>query len=83
VEAVRKLRGKGYSKLVVGVTGNILDEDVANFVSAGADMVLGKPVKINMLKMLLNHVHENGPLSVPDMTLFEEDGALAWKKKKG
>ena len=81
MEAVRKLRDKGYSKLVVGVTGNVLDEDVGKFIAAGADMVLGKPVKLDMLRMLLLHVHENGPLSIPDMTLSEEEGALAWKKK--
>ena len=81
MEAVRKLREGGYGKLVVGVTGNILDDDVAEYLAAGADMVLGKPVKLDMLRMLIRHVKVNGNLSMPDMTLSEDGGYLAWKKK--
>ena len=84
MEAVRKLREEGYAKLVVGVTGNVLDEDVREYLAAGADMVLGKPVKMDMLRMLIRHVKENGNMSMPDMTLSEEEpcnGYLVWKKK--
>ena len=84
VEAVRKLREEGYAKLVVGVTGNVLDDDVIEYLAAGADIVLGKPVKVDMLRMLIRHVKEHGNISMPDMTLTEEElgcGFLAWKKK--
>ena len=84
MEAVRKLREEGYAKLVVGVTGNVLDDDVLEYLSAGADMVLGKPVKVDMLRMLIRHVKEHGNRSRPDMMLSEEEpwsGFLAWKKK--
>ena len=85
VEAVRKLREEGYAKLVVGVTGNVLDDDVMEYLSAGADMVLGKPVKVDMLRMLIRHVKEHGNFSMPDMMLWEvrDSGGdhLAWKKK--
>eukprot|EP01035_Chromulina_nebulosa_P032291 gene32291-biopygen20824 len=82
VEAVRKLREEGYAKLVVGVTGNILDDDVIEYLSAGADMVLGKPVKVDMLRMLIRHVKVNGNLSIKDLTLSEGDGGfLVWAKK--
>ena len=85
MEAVRKLREEGYAKLVVGVTGNILDDDVVEYLAAGADMVLGKPVKVDMLRMLIRHVKEHGNLSMPDMMLSDQEpwsGMLAWKKKK-
>ena len=81
MEAVRKLREEGYGKLVVGVTGNILDDDVIEYLAAGADMVLGKPVKVDMLRMLMSHVKVHGNLSVPDMMLSEEGGCLVWNKK--
>ena len=85
VEAVRKLREEGYAKLVVGVTGNVLDDDVIEYLAAGADMVLGKPVKVDMLRMLIRHVKEHGNLSMSDMMLWEvrDSGGdhLAWKKK--
>ena len=39
LEAVRKLREGGFSKLVVGVTGNALVEDMLLYLAAGADML--------------------------------------------
>eukprot|EP01036_Dinobryon_divergens_P029140 gene29140-38203_t len=85
LEAVRKLREEGYPKLVVGVTGNVLVEDFLEYLSAGADLVLGKPVKLDLLKRLLHHVREHGALSKPGMHLSEEERGggvhLTWKKK--
>jgi CheY-like chemotaxis protein len=82
LEAVRRLREEGYAKLVVGVTGNILDDDVAEYLGAGADMVMGKPVKLVLLKKLLRHATEHGTASMPGMHLSEEQpgGLLTWKK---
>eukprot|EP01035_Chromulina_nebulosa_P025498 gene25498-biopygen16487 len=82
-EAARRLREEGFGSLVIGVTGNALDADVNEYLSAGADMVLGKPVKMSMLKMVLRHVKENGPLSRPDMNLVEVErsGVLSWMPK--
>jgi len=49
--ATRALRKKGYTDtLIVGVTGNVLPEDVEFFKSMGADEVLGKPLKLSDLK---------------------------------
>ena len=81
VEAVRTLRDAGYVQLVVGVTGNILDEDVDDYLVAGADMVMGKPVKMALLKKLLCFVKEHGAVSRPGMQLTEERGGkhLTWK----
>ena len=80
---MRKLREGGFPNLVVGVTGNVLVEDMAQYLAAGADMVMGKPVKIDLLKMLLRHVKEHGALSQPDMHLSEglHSGLLSWMKK--
>eukprot|EP01036_Dinobryon_divergens_P029562 gene29562-38680_t len=83
LKAVRKLREDGYDKLVVGVTGNILDDDVMDYLSAGADMVIGKPVKADMLRLLVHYVKVNGNLSRPGMMLStdDDDSFLAWKKR--
>jgi hypothetical protein len=72
VDAVRTLREAGYVQLVVGVTGNILDEDVDNYLVAGADMVIGKPVKMTLLKKLLRFAKEHGAASRPGMRLTED-----------
>jgi len=82
IEAVEKLRQEGYMKLVVGVTGNVLDDDVVEFLDAGADMVMGKPMKMTSLTALLQHVKRHGPLSKRGMILSEErNGTLTWKTK--
>lgn len=69
LEAVRKLREGGFSKLVVGVTGNALVEDI--YVAVPRRGGGHAPVKIDSLKMLLHHVNEHGPRSLPDTHLSE------------
>lgn len=51
VEATGKLRELGYLNLVVGLTG--LADEGNEFEKAGADVVLGKPIKIDYLHRLL------------------------------
>ena len=48
--AVQIIRGLGYDGPILGVTGNTLPEQVADFVAHGADEVVGKPVKLPVLK---------------------------------
>jgi two-component system, sensor histidine kinase len=45
-EATKIIRANGYSALIIGVTGNVLGEDVAYFKSMGANRVLPKPVNV-------------------------------------
>ena len=79
IEAVRRLRQEGYMKLVVGVTGNVMEDDVVEYLAAGADMIMGKPMKVTSLKGLLYYVQQHGPLSRPGMKLSEKrDGILSW-----
>ena len=55
---VKKLRMQGNHTFVVGVTGNLLKEDVDLYLEAGADAVLGKPFKLTELEVLWaeNHI---------------------------
>ena len=48
-DATRRLREMGCSCLIVGVTGNVLAEDVAVFKASGADHVLPKPVNLGAI----------------------------------
>ncbi len=54
-EACATVRMLGYKGLIIGVTGNVLPEDVTSFLSVGANAVLGKPVKISDLQNMLAH----------------------------
>jgi signal transduction histidine kinase/CheY-like chemotaxis protein len=51
-EAARAIRQAGSDVHIVGVTGNVLPDDVAYFVSCGANAVLPKPVKLSDLSDL-------------------------------
>ena len=59
MEATRLLRLGGFAGLIVGVTGHVFEEDVAEFLDAGADMVLAKPLAMNTVQMLLTFIAEN------------------------
>ena len=52
VEAAEKIRELGYVNPIIGVTGNLLEEDVAEFLKNGANTVIGKPANFNTLKTL-------------------------------
>ena len=68
-------------KLVVGVTGNVMDDDVVEYLTAGADMIMGKPMRVTLLTALLRHVQQHGPLSRLGMKLSEDrNGTMSWKK---
>lgn len=52
-EAAQLMRSDGYTGLIVGVTGNVMERDVADYIASGADCVLGKPVNTEDLKQIL------------------------------
>lgn len=54
-EATKHIREIGYDGVIIGVTGNAMDEDIREFISSGADLVLPKPFDI---EQFLKHVNE-------------------------
>ena len=69
LEATRTIRALGFDKLIVGVTGNAMEDDVAAFLAAGADTVFTKPLKLQQLIMLFKHVDLHGSRSQADRKL--------------
>ena len=51
--ATRNIREMGYKGIVVGVTGNALEEDRESFLKSGVNEVLVKPLNFNALYRLL------------------------------
>jgi CheY-like chemotaxis protein len=78
VEATKKLRELGFPNLIIGVTGNVMDDDLAEYLDSGADKVLLKPLKVASLRMLLQHIADHGPLSKPGMVLQASTLELEW-----
>jgi osomolarity two-component system, sensor histidine kinase SLN1 len=53
-EAVRTVRDSGYGGIMIGVTGNVLEEQVEDFMAHGVDHVVGKPVDVNLIMQFLD-----------------------------
>eukprot|EP01036_Dinobryon_divergens_P024900 gene24900-33391_t len=53
-EAARAMRAEGFQGFIVGVTGNLMKDDVNEYIISGADSVLGKPVNIEEIKKILS-----------------------------
>lgn len=51
--AVKTLRSLGCSTPIIGLTGNVLPEDIEIFTNNGANAVLGKPLTIPRLSECL------------------------------
>jgi hypothetical protein len=42
------IRAMGYTKAIFGVTGNFYQSDIENFMKAGVDRVLAKPLDMRL-----------------------------------
>lgn len=60
---MRQLRTLGFCNLVIGLTASALNDDVAAYVEAGADLVLSKPLQLEQLDGILRFVRREGCVS--------------------
>lgn len=68
VEMTNQLRLLGYPFLIIGLTGNIADNDIKEFLEAGADYILMKPLSMKELTSLISFIEKNGFLSKTSTT---------------
>ncbi len=74
------LRKNGFTNLIIGVTGNAMDMDILEYEAAGADMILTKPVRVDLLDKILSYCRLYGCNSfyyisnhIDDSTFDEDD----------
>jgi signal transduction histidine kinase/CheY-like chemotaxis protein len=61
LQCTHTLREKlGYSNLLLGLTGNVMNEDLQRFIDVGADIALAKPLRLETVGELLNHCRTYG-----------------------
>ena len=70
IDATKILRKKGFSNIIIGITGNVMDDDIHNYLYAGADVVLSKPIHTEHIEMLLSTILKTGCSSYSNMTLI-------------
>ena len=79
MQAAKAMRLAGYPYIIAGVTGNVMEDDVAEYLDAGADTVFSKPMRVDSLKKLLQLIETQGPLSRgAGMTLIERAEGMEW-----
>jgi CheY-like chemotaxis protein len=54
IEACRLIRALGYRGVIIAISGNVIQEDIQEFLAAGADHFIGKPFKLDQLQALLS-----------------------------
>ena len=52
-EATKKIRDLGFEGVIIGVTGNVLQEDADDFKIHGADAVMTKPFDASIFQKIL------------------------------
>ena len=55
-EAAQAMRAVGFAGLIIGVTGNVMADDMNQYMASGADYVLGKPVNLEDLRQILDRL---------------------------
>ena len=55
-EVAREVRAMGFTGPIVAITGNVLYEDVRNFLASGADRVVPKPIDSTSLKLIFRQL---------------------------
>tara|TARA_E500000178_G_scaffold356532_2_gene435194 strand:+ start:902 stop:1189 length:288 start_codon:yes stop_codon:yes gene_type:complete len=56
IEATKQIRELGYTNPILGLTGVLIDKDLKDFIDSGANEILSKPLKRNILEeKLLNY----------------------------
>lgn len=73
------LRALGYQNLLIGITGNSMEDDVAQFYAGGIDFLFTKPFKKAHLDALWQLVLQKGASRHAGCTLIMEDGVFVWK----
>lgn len=63
--ATALIRELGFPRLIFGISGNALDDDVVRFHNAGADCVIAKPFRASQLDAIMQHTQAHGTASVP------------------
>ena len=58
-DAVHQVREMGYKGVVIGVTGNVTDEDVDDFVEQGVDLVILKPLTVESFENAMATLQQN------------------------
>ena len=56
IEACKQIRQLGYTGVIIAISGNVIPEDIEEFLAAGADKFLGKPITLEQLQKTIQGI---------------------------
>jgi CheY-like chemotaxis protein len=75
VQCTRALRERKYPKIILGLTGNTMEDELFEFELQGADMVMAKPLRVQQLENLMKYFEANGTTTtIHDRSDVGDDG---------
>jgi CheY-like chemotaxis protein len=83
IDATKTLRDEGFKQIIVGVTGNVMENDLSEYLDSGADLVLTKPINAQVLKQVVALKKAGFISNFPRMKLKENvtGGDLEWVER--
>lgn len=75
-DATQFLRQRDFNNIIIGVTGNSLEEELQEFLAAGANLVFTKPLVSDTLDSLLQFFHVHGCTIKADYKLLYEGKSI-------
>jgi len=72
-QAASAMRQARFPHIIAGVTGNVMEDDVAEYLDAGADVVFSKPVRLQALKKLLAMIEKVRQYKSPSCAVHPGD----------
>lgn len=73
---MKELRKLNFNRMVVGLTGDGMEDAIQRFLESGVDIVFVKPIRIETLKAFLNYVKKYGNHSDPNKKLKVSAGRI-------
>lgn len=74
-DATKIIRSKyEYTYIIVGATGNVSSDDIADFIEHGVNLVIPKPLSIKQIKKVLSYIEKHGPELSSSHVLVETSG---------
>jgi hypothetical protein len=73
------MRALGFRNLIIGITGNSMEDELRSFLHSGADLVLTKPMRAQTLEHILALISSEGCQSKPGLKLHLFEDSIAWQ----
>lgn len=81
-DAVQMIREMGYRGIIIGVTANVLQMDIEDFIAQGADYVIKKPMNTEKFRMVLSDINRDEMTLEKSPSVLRAGGVFSGRRRK-